>query len=147
MIIYTDGGCEPNPGEGGWAFAVYQYQDIQYIEYGYEKDTTNNRMELQAVINAIIYSEHESGVTIYSDSKYVVDGFNFWMYKWRKKGWKKKGGEIKNLDFWKKLNQLKIENPFIELDWVRGHNGSEGNELADYYATQAIELKKSGMVL
>lgn len=122
--IYTDGGCSPNPGKGGWAWC------ISHDEYksGGEDDTTNNRMELQAIIEAIAYAVREypaNDVVVYSDSRYCVDGFNVWMNSWQKKDWMVKK---KNLDLWKILFEYRDS---VKLEWVRGHFGEPMNEFAD----------------
>jgi ribonuclease HI len=128
IIIYTDGGCEPNPGEGAWAWAL----DKETYDSGYVEKTTNNRMEMMAIIKAIEWIRAEQGiedvVTIYSDSKYCVNGFMDWMHSWKRAGWWKKGGEIKNLDLWKILYENRNK---AVLKWVPGHSGVEMNEFVD----------------
>ena len=144
MKIYCDGSAEPNPGTGGWAF-TYKTSDHWFVRWGCEEWTTNNRMEMMAVCMAIDYcGDQYDDITIYSDSTYVVNGMNSWMYSWEKKGWKKKGGEIKNLDLWKELFAMRKQYPHIKMEWVRGHSGVEGNELADKYASNAGFHQYSG---
>lgn len=124
--VYTDGGCSPNPGKGSWAFAI----DKKNYESGYELKTTNNAMEMTAILNAIKYCRSKNPripIVIYSDSKYCVDGFMNWMHNWEKKKWFKKGG-IKNLDIWKELFLLKSD---VTLKWVKGHSGNEMNDFVD----------------
>jgi ribonuclease HI len=133
LRIWTDGSCNPNPGKGGWAFALNKEE----YRNGTVPDTTNNRMEMTAVAEAIAYGKHEfpmHPLKIFCDSKYVVDGFNTWMHNWHKKGWKKKGGEIKNLDLWKILH---ANNHNVELQWVKAHTGNEMNEFVDVLASGA----------
>lgn len=125
--IYTDGGCSPNPGKGKWAFAI---TEDEYKKGGSES-TTNNIMEMTAIIEAIGYAKHEfpnHQIIIYSDSQYCVNGFTSWMHSWQKKGWKKKKGEIMNLDLWKVLFEIKED---VVLKWVKGHNGNPMNEFVD----------------
>lgn len=135
MQVYTDGSCYPNDGtgSGGWAYALLSEGSF-YVCVGYiNKPTTNNIAELSAMIAAV---EDNPDAEIFSDSEYVVKGFNIWMSGWEKKGWKKKKGELKNSTFWKKLNQLKREF-YGKVHWVRGHNGTFLNELADAGANYA----------
>ena len=141
MLVYTDGSCWPNNGKGsgGWAYA-HKNPDWTYtMKFGHiPAPTTNNVAELRAVINAI--TDH-SDAEIQSDSQYVVNGFNQWMKSWIKKGWNKKGG-LKNVELWKHLAELKA---FFtgKLIWVRGHNGTFLNDLADAGANYARKTKKS----
>ncbi len=128
VVIFTDGGCHPNPGNGAWAFVCASpYEE----SCGYEANTTNNQMEMKAVINAIKFGVSLNGITkikIFSDSQYVVKGFNEWMHGWAARGWTKKEGSIMNLDLWKRLYVLKDK---VTLIWVRGHNGNRLNEKCD----------------
>lgn len=141
MLVYTDGSCWPNNGKGsgGWAYA-HKNPDWTYtMKFGHiPAPTTNNVAELRAVINAI--TDH-SDAEIQSDSQYVVKGFNQWMKSWIKKGWSKKGG-LKNVELWKNLAELKA---FFtgKLIWVRGHNGTFLNDLADAGANYARKTKKT----
>lgn len=135
--IYTDGSSNPQTREGGYS-VVDTGEDFAY--YMYARNTTSNRMELNAVIDAMelcwIYEDAE----ILSDSQYVVEGLNSWMYNWAKRGWK----NVKNEDLWKRAYTIKLMHPCIKINWVRGHNGDRFNELADKYAVYARESKKSG---
>lgn len=127
LSIYTDGGCEPNPGHGAWAFIC---SDPYVEESGFEYWTTNNRMEIVAVLKAIEFAviTDTQKVKIYTDSKYVVNSYNFWMDRWAQNNWKDK----KNVDLFKQLFKYKHQNtPVIEVVWVHGHNGNEFNEAAD----------------
>ena len=144
--VYTDGACTPNPGKGGWAFVIV-IGDEAYADYGHEEHTTNNIMEMKAIMYAMDMINEDEPVVIYSDSKYCVDGVNSWIHKWRKKGWKKSGGAIKNLDIWKSIFSLQKEKPYISVKWVRGHNGNKGNEIADEYASYAATEQVSGNAL
>lgn len=131
LVIYTDGGCSPNPGKGAWAIVI---NELEYYR-GQKKMTTNNEMELTAIRNAILYRNKyhpNKKLIVVSDSKYCVDGFNSWMHSWHKKEWKKKKGAIANLKIWKEVFELKDNT---ELKWTKGHNGQKYNELADELAT------------
>lgn len=131
--IYTDGACNPNPGKGAWAWAL----DEKTYDVGVEEITTNNRMEMMAIIQAIEFVKREGfddEVTIYSDSQYCVNGFNSWMYNWQRKGWKKRGG-LKNSDLWQ---LMWVNKRGIKLSWVRGHSGNKMNEFADQLCSQQI---------
>lgn len=133
ITIYTDGGCEPNPGKGSWAFVC----TAPYIERsGTEYDTTNNRMEMMAVLKAIEFGLEMKAdkITIYSDSQYVVKGFTQWMHKWAKKGWKRGDELVKNDSLWRHLFKHRHAAKVI---WVRGHNGNEYNEVADQIVRKA----------
>ncbi len=138
LEVYTDGGCIPNPGYGGWSFVI----DKEEYKSGGQKNVTNNQMELRAIIEAIEYCSltyPKKIPVIYSDSRYCVNGFNSWMHNWHHNGWKKKNdGGIKNLDYWKRLWDLKEG---VIIRWVKGHNGHPLNELADELAN-AEALKK-----
>lgn len=132
--VYTDGGCSPNPGKGSWAFAISK----EHYNSGYNKNTTNNAMEMTAILNAIKYcrfKDKRTPIIIYSDSKYCVDGFMNWMHNWEKRNWFKKGG-IKNLDLWKELFSVKND---VTLKWVKGHSGNEMNEFVDSLCNYQIE--------
>ena len=148
-IIYTDGGCEPNPGKGAWA-----YISPQGIEgRGHEKMTTNNRMELQAVIEAIkhVSLKEATSITIISDSQYVVKGYCEWLPGWKSRGWKKKRNEftghspgVVNDDLWRELDRLAPRNGIVKFKWVRGHNGNEWNEKADQLVRKEYSLVFGG---
>lgn len=139
--IWTDGSCDPNPGKGGWAFALSKEE----FKSGTDPKSTNNRMEMTAVSEAIAYAKYEFPsvpIKIYCDSQYVVNGFNSWMHNWQKKGWKRKEGNIKNLDLWKILFE---NHEDVELVWVKGHSGNDMNEFVDVLASGGdpsnIEIK------
>jgi len=146
--LYTDGACQPNPGTGGWAFLIKNDDGIQIQECGYELDTTNNRMEMLAVIKGLsYYAEHiwtgNESVTLYSDSKYLVNGITIWCDGWHRRGWKKKSNkEVLNADLWQKLLCLRdMIKP--ECVHVRGHQGHQYNEIVDKLAFQAAKDAKS----
>lgn len=130
VTIYTDGSCLGNPGPGGWGFIVVEEDEDTYV-CGGERDTTNNRMELMAVIQALIYENEIDAFVIYTDSLYVIKGITKWIENWKKRGWKK----VKNIDLWKKLDDL-ISRKKIDWRYVKAHNG-------DFYNEKADELAKS----
>ena len=135
--IYTDGACSGNPGPGGWGAYIDNAGLITELS-GREKDTTNNRMELKAVIEALNSFTSKTNLNLYTDSKYVMDGSSKWIENWKKNGWKtaqKKA--VKNQDLWIELDKL-VHFHQIHWVWVKGHDGNLGNERADYLATSAI---------
>lgn len=131
ITYYTDGSCEPNPGTGG--FAVIK--DMKPVVLGGDFDTTNIRMEGRAIIEALKDANGEP-CQIYSDSEFWIKVITIWSLPWEANGWKKKGGEIKNLDLVKEVCPL-YKASQAELVWVRGHNNDPGNELADEWANKA----------
>lgn len=136
--LYTDGACSGNPGPGGWAFLLRHPKTGKAIERnGGEKDTTNNRMELSAVIQGLSVLTRPSEVELYSDSQYVLKGLKEWMVGWKRKGWKTASKQpVKNVDLWKQLDELQKEH-VIHFNWVRGHNGHPENERVDDLAVEA----------
>lgn len=133
MTIYTDGGCLGNPGPGGWAFAVADGDEIIYSQSGGEKDTTNNKMELTAVINALKYvlSRDMRECTILTDSQYVKNGITQWIKTWKKNGWRTSNREsVKNVEYWTELDALNNKMN-VTWSWVKGHAGISGNEECD----------------
>jgi ribonuclease HI len=134
--IWTDGSCPLNPGPGGWAVVVVEDGEIVAKLNGGESEATNNTMEMTAVLEAMRFARNNypgQQVEIICDSEYVVKGCVEWMARWKARGWKKKSGAIKNLALWKYLDHS--YNPAtMTLTWVRGHDGDEMNELADYLA-------------
>ena len=140
ISIYTDGACKGNPGEGGWG-AFIEYSDEKVKLYGYEKDTTNNRMEIIAAIEALRFIKVQSDIIIYTDSKYLMNGINTWIHGWKKNNWKTSSNkDVKNIDLWKIIDELN-SNHSIEWVWVKGHSGNPGNEIADELANFAITSK------
>ena len=142
LKIYCDGACQGNPGKSGSGLAIYDGDKKPIILYGdYEANGTNNTAELKALYKALlIANDNKNYTTIYCDSKYSIDCITKWAYGWQKNGWKKKGGEIKNLEVIKLIHNLfdKIQTK-VDIKHVKGHSGVEGNELADRMAIKAIE--------
>ncbi len=138
IIVYTDGACSHNPGPGGWG-AYLQIGDKTHELYGGESDTTNNRMELLAVIKVFEFLDEGSDITLYTDSKYVHDGITQWLENWKRRGWRTASKKpVKNEDLWKRLDSLTHKHK-ISWNWVRGHAGISGNEHADRLARKGIE--------
>lgn len=136
--IFTDGACSGNPGPGGWA-AILKYKDKIKKISGFIPNTTNNRMEIFALISAISVLKENCEITVYSDSKYVVDSLSKgWVLKWKKQNWLKKNKRIPNADLWYTLLEL-IKNHKINFVWVKGHNGHNENEECDRMAVNEIK--------
>ncbi len=133
--LYTDGACRGNPGKGGWG-AILVYGKYEKELSGGERETTNNRMELIAAIEGLSALKEPCEVTLYSDSKYLVDAYlQDWVSAWREKGWKRGKDELKNPDLWEKLYAL-TETHKVSFVWVKGHNGHDYNERCDKLATE-----------
>jgi ribonuclease HI len=138
VIIYTDGACRGNPGPGGWG-VILSYKGNTKELYGGERETTNNRMELTAVINALETLTKPCAVQINSDSKYVLQGITEWMENWKKRGWKTASkSPVKNEDLWRRLDVARTPHD-IEWKWVKGHSGDAGNDRADQLANLGID--------
>ena len=132
--LYTDGACRGNPGRGGWG-AILVYGKYEKELSGGERETTNNRMELMAAISGLEALKEECSVTLYSDSKYLVDAFvEGWVESWRNHGWRRGKEPLKNPDLWEKLYAL-TEKHKVEFIWVKGHDGHAYNERCDALAT------------
>ena len=137
IIVYTDGACSGNPGKGGWAALIISQQDEQIIS-GSEELTTNNRMELMAVIQSLIKIKSNK-INIFTDSKYVKNGIEEWIHKWKKNGWITANKQpVKNKDLWVQLDNLR-ENKNIKWQWVKGHSTDRYNNLADEAARKAAQ--------
>lgn len=138
LEIYADGACSGNPGPGGWGAILIWGDKIKEIS-GFEKETTNNRMELMAAIEALKQVKNPNvKIKLYTDSTYVMKGITSWIITWKKNNWNK--GKVKNVDLWQTLDD--ISSKFnIEWYWVKGHNGNKYNEIADQLARNAIENK------
>lgn len=137
VIMYTDGACSGNPGPGGWG-ALLMFGDHRRELCGGEPETTNNRMELQAVIEGVKALKRRVPVTIYTDSTYVMKGMTEWIHGWKAKGWRTASRKpVKNEDLWRELDAV-LAGHDVEWRWVKGHNGDPGNEAADALARSAI---------
>ena len=135
--IYTDGACSGNPGPGGWGVFIENSGKVTELS-GRDENTTNNRMELKAVIEALKFFTINSKLTIHTDSKYVMDGASRWIINWKKNNWKTaQKKDVKNKDLWIELDNL-LNYHDVSWVWVKGHDGIYGNERADYLATSVI---------
>ncbi len=136
--IYTDGACRGNPGPGGWGVLLIAGKHQKTL-HGGERETTNNRMELTAAIEALNALKGQSRVILYTDSKYVMDGINDWMPNWKKRGWKTAARKpVKNKDLWQALDDA-VGRHDLDWRWVKGHDGNPGNEMADELANRGID--------
>ncbi len=139
--IYTDGGCRGNPGPGGWG-AVLRYGKHKKELYGYEEETTNNRMELMAAIRALEILNRPSQVKLTTDSNYVRQGITQWLAGWKKRGWKTAANKpVKNKDLWQRLDEIAGKHK-VAWHWVKGHSGNKGNERADELANKAMDERR-----
>ena len=141
VIVYTDGACKGNPGPGGWGVLLKSGGTEKEL-YGGEPGTTNNRMELMAVIQALAALKRPCAVTLYLDSQYVLKGITEWLPGWKAKGWRTAGKTpVKNAELWQRLDQLAHQSGHkVDWRWVRGHNGDPGNERADALANMGVEV-------
>lgn len=140
VVIYTDGGCDPNPGTGGWA-AILRYGDRLKELSGGEANTTNNRMEMTAAIVALESLKFPCEVELYTDSQYVQRGITEWIHGWKRKNWRRKSGEVLNADLWRRLDEV-AQRHQVRWQWVRGHAGDFYNERCDQLAAAAIAQQK-----
>jgi ribonuclease HI len=141
--IFTDGACKGNPGPGGWG-VVLRFRENEKHLYGGELDTTNNRMELLAVIEALRMLKRPCQVAITTDSQYVKQGMTAWILGWKRNGWRTSNKQpVKNQDLWQALDGLTQEHD-VQWHWVKGHSGHPENELADQLANQGIRELKRG---
>ncbi len=142
VVIYTDGACKGNPGPGGWG-AILSYKGVVKELYGGDPDTTNNRMELMAAIQALESLKRPCSIELNTDSKYVMQGITEWMVNWKKRGWKTATkAPVKNEDLWRRLDDA-IQRHTIKWAWIKGHSGDKNNERADQLANLGIaSLKK-----
>ena len=136
--VYTDGACKGNPGAGGWGVLLKSGAHTREL-CGGEAHTTNNRMELTAVIRALEALNRKCHIRLHTDSKYVQQGITEWIHAWKKRGWKTAGKQpVKNADLWRRLDEL-ADGHDIEWLWVKGHAGHDGNEKADELANRGVE--------
>lgn len=141
--IHTDGACRGNPGPGGWG-AVLRYRGHERELSGGEPETTNNRMELMAAIQALEVLKRPARVRIVTDSKYVRDGVTLWLANWKQSGWKTSAKKpVKNADLWQRLDAAQ-DTHLVEWLWVKGHAGNPGNERADALARAGLALTEEG---
>ncbi len=140
VVMHTDGACRGNPGPGGWG-VVLRYRGEQRTLNGFEASTTNNRMELNAVIAGLRALNRPCDIELYTDSRYVMQGINEWIENWKRNGWKTASRKpVKNVDLWQQLDE-EAGRHRIDWHWVRGHTGVADNELADQLANQAIDAE------
>ena len=138
VVIYTDGACKGNPGPGGWG-ALLQAGGHEKEMWGGERATTNNRMELTAVIEALATLKRPCKVAVYTDSEYVKNGITTWIHGWKKRGWLTADKKpVKNVELWQRLESLAGGHQ-VSWHWVRGHNGHPGNERADQLANRGVD--------
>jgi ribonuclease HI len=141
VVIYTDGACKGNPGPGGWGVLMKAGDTVKEL-YGGERITTNNRMELMAVIQALSALKRPCEVQLHVDSLYVLKGMTEWLKGWKAKGWRTAAKQpVKNVELWQALDEL-VNNAghSIKWQWVRGHDGDPGNERADLLANLGVEV-------
>lgn len=135
--VFTDGGCDPNPGPGGWGMVHVEHGEIVYEQCGGDRDTTNNRMEMSAIIHALEHLPKTIEITVYSDSELCVKTLTEWAKVWKRGGWTRKGGKpIANLDLVIRAYEALGEHSGIRLQWIKAHDGSRWNEYADALATK-----------
>jgi ribonuclease HI len=138
VLIYADGACRGNPGPGGWGAWLKSGEHEKEL-FGGDKLTTNNRMELTAVIQALAVLTQRSKVVVYTDSEYVKNGITTWIHGWKKRGWKTADNKpVKNMELWQRLDQLNASHS-VEWRWVKGHSGDPGNERADRLANRGVD--------
>jgi ribonuclease HI len=141
VLIYTDGACKGNPGPGGWG-ALLRMGAHEKELFGGEPETTNNRMELAAVINALASLKRPCAVEVYTDSQYVRNGITEWLAQWRRRGWKTADRKpVKNIDLWQALEREAGRHE-VNWHWVKGHAGHDGNERADELANRGVASLK-----
>ncbi len=138
IVIYTDGGCRGNPGPGGWG-AVLEYGEHRKEIKGHANETTNNRMELTAAIEALSGIKRSCAIDLFTDSVYVRDGISKWLVNWKNNNWRTANRKaVKNKDLWQTLDELN-ETHTVAWHWVKGHSGHPGNDRADELANEAMD--------
>ena len=146
VVIYTDGACKGNPGPGGWGVLLVSADGTEKELFGGERETTNNRMEMMAVIEGLSILKRPCAVTLHLDSQYVLKGITEWISGWKAKGWKTAAKQpVKNVDLWQRLDALvATAGHTIDWRWVKGHAGDPGNERADGLANRGVDRVLSG---
>jgi ribonuclease HI len=141
IVIYTDGACKGNPGPGGWGALLRAADGAEKELFGGESETTNNRMEMMAVIEALSALKRPCHVILFVDSQYVLKGMTEWLHGWKAKGWRTAAKQpVKNVDLWQRLDALVHQSEHrIEWQWVKGHAGDPDNERADALANRGVE--------
>jgi ribonuclease HI len=138
VVVYTDGACKGNPGPGGWG-ALLRWNGHEKELFGGERNTTNNRMELTAVIQALSALKSRCRVAVYTDSEYVKNGITTWIHGWKQRGWRTADKKpVKNMELWQRLETLAAQHD-VQWHWVRGHDGDPGNERADELANRGVD--------
>lgn len=138
VVIHTDGACRGNPGPGGWGVVLRYNGNLKKLK-GYDPETTNNRMELTAVIEGLKALTRSCDIELHTDSKYVMHGITEWLNNWKRNGWKTAARKpVKNIDLWQQLDE-EVARHRIDWNWVKGHSGIEDNEMADQLANEAID--------
>jgi len=138
VVVYTDGACKGNPGPGGWG-ALLRWKGHEKELFGGERDTTNNRMELTAVIQALSALKSRRQVAVYTDSVYVKNGITTWIHGWKQRGWRTADKKpVKNVELWQRLEALAAQHD-VQWHWVRGHDGDPDNERADALANRGVD--------
>ncbi|HQE84480.1 MAG TPA: ribonuclease HI [Candidatus Hydrogenedentes bacterium] len=135
VTVYTDGGCEPNPGRGGWGVVLVYKGKVKELS-GHEDVTTNNRMELTAAVKALEALRRPCHVALHTDSQYLQKGITDWMRRWKRNGWRTRGGAVKNQDLWQRIDDLTNIHD-VKWHWVRGHAGDPFNERCDALVREA----------
>lgn len=145
VVAFTDGGCRGNPGVGGWAFTLVDVSSRKALERGGgETETTNNRMEMRAAIEALRAIKVDGArILVLSDSKYLIGCCTKWMHGWKANGWRRKGDPLKNLDLIQELDALLLPRS-VTFRWVAGHSGHAGNDHVDRLANEAMDRVQSG---
>lgn len=142
--VFTDGSCEGNPGPGGWGAVWVEENEIIEQRSGFDPATTNNRMELTALIEAYRLLPVRKEIHVYSDSQLCVKTINEWARGWEQRGWRRKGGAIANLELVRELYELARSHPAVRLHWIEAHDGSRWNEYADALATTYLRTGERG---
>lgn len=139
--VFTDGSCDGNPGPGGWAFVWVENDRVHVEKHGADPATTNNRMELTALIEAFRALPEDARITVHSDSELCVKTINEWAAGWEARGWRRKTGPIKNLELVQELWRLSRARPGVRLQWIRAHDGSRWNEYVDALAASYMRSR------